>query len=230
METEHPAHTEAILIPGYLNGTLTPEEHRQMETHLKACQECRHELQEVEAMQKALKSAIHDRPSPSPRTFTKIMDRIHQERETGRTEITRTFEASWWERLEAGFHSLFAIRWVPALASVLIIGQAVLLLSILSSPNREAGPDPGLVIERGIPQGTPIIPAIRIQVRFMETAQEIHLRTLVQELGGEFTQGPSPDGWYTLRFSPKAGISPESIVSSLQEHPDLVNHATLLQP
>jgi hypothetical protein len=230
METEHPAHTEAILIPGYLNGTLTPEEHRQMELHLKACQECRHELQEVETMQKALKSAIHDRPSPSPTTFTKIMDRIHQEREADQKKITQTSEPSGWERLEAGFHSLFAIRWVPALASALIIGQAVLLLSIISSPNREAGPDPGLVIERGIPQGTPIIPAIKIQVRFMETAQEIHLRTLVQELGGAFTQGPSPDGWYTLRFSPKAGISPESIVSSLQEHPDLVKHATLLQP
>lgn len=225
METEHPAHTEAILIPGYLNGTLTPEEHRQMETHLKACQECRHELQEVEAIQKALKSAIHDRPSPSPRTFTKIMDRIHQERETGRTEITRTFEASWWERLETGFHSLFAIRWVPALASVLIIGQAVLLLSILSSPNREAGPDPGLVIERGIPQGTPIIPAIRIQVAFNETIQEHQIREILRKYDGRIIDGPTADGLYILSFSPSDSTTMEGLIAKLRDHQHIFRFA-----
>ena len=66
METEQPLHTEAILLPGYVNQTLSPEEEQQVTNHLNGCVACQQELQEVNNMQTAIKTSIEQRPGPSP--------------------------------------------------------------------------------------------------------------------------------------------------------------------
>jgi hypothetical protein len=159
-----------------------------------------------------------------------VMNRIHQETRTAPKAIRRENETSWWKSIENGFCSLFEIRWVPALASFLIVGQAVLLLSVLGERGGQVGPRQGPIIERGIPQGTPAIPIIKIQVQFIETAQEIQIRSLVQKLGGQIVHGPTQEGLYTLGFVQKETDSPESLLSAFHAHPDLIKTAKLLQP
>ena len=181
-------------------------------------------------MQTALKTAIQKRPGPSPAAFAKVMSRIRQEPQTAPKDIRIGSEPSWWESIENSFRSLFEIRWVPALASFLIVGQAVLLLSVLGGPEGQDGPRPGPVIDRGIPQGTPAIPLIKIQVEFVETAQEIQIRSLVQELGGQMVNGPTSEGLYTLGFIQKGTDTSESILATLKTHPDLIKTAKSLQP
>lgn len=181
-------------------------------------------------MQTALKTAIQKRPGPSPATFDKVMSRIHQEIRTAPKAIRKGIETSWWESIESAFRSLFEIPWVPALASFLIVGQAVLLLSVLGGPDGQVGPRQGPIIERGIPQGTPAVPIIKIQVEFIETAQEIQIRSLVQELGGQIVNGPTKEGLYILGFVQKETDSPESLLSALHTHPDLIKTAKPLQP
>jgi len=181
-------------------------------------------------MQTALKTAIQKRSGPSPAAFAKVMSRIHQETQTTPKEIRIGNETSWWESIENTFRSVFEIRWVPILASFLIVGQAVLLLSVLGGPEGRVGPRPGPVIDRGIPQGTPAIPLIKIQVEFVETAQEIQIRSLVQELGGQIVNGPTPEGLYTLGFVQKGTDSSESILSALNTHTALIKTAKSLQP
>lgn len=181
-------------------------------------------------MHAALKTAIKKRPGPSPAAFTKVMGRIHQEPQTVSTTVRQGHENSWWESMERTFRSLFEVRWAPALASLLIVGQAVLLVSVLGKPAREIAPGSSPVIERGVPQGTPGIPRIKIQVTFVETAQEIQIRRLVQGLGAQIISGPTPEGLYTLGFEPKGTDSAESILSALNTHSDLINTATPLNP
>lgn len=88
----------------------------------------------------------------------------------------------------------------------------------------------GPIRERGIPQGTPVIPIFHIQVEFVGTAQEGRLRGLVQELGGTIIDGPTPEGLYTLRFEQRDSRSPASILTTLQTQPDLIKSAKSLQP
>ncbi|MDR4494784.1 MAG: zf-HC2 domain-containing protein [Nitrospirales bacterium] len=183
MAPEQPIHAEATLLSGYATRTLTEEERQHIEQHLKTCSACRQELQEVTAMQAALKTAIHQRKGPSPAAFAKVMNRIHEETQPAPREIKLGVNPAWWERMEHVFRSMFEVRWAPMLASFLIIGQAALLLSVLSGPGGQVGTQPGPVYDRGIPQGTPAIPLITLQVSFVETAQEIHLRGLLHELG-----------------------------------------------
>jgi putative zinc finger protein len=230
MEPEEPIHTEATLLPGYVSRTLTTKEREEVELHLESCASCRQDLQETKSMHTALQTAIEKRPGPSPAAFAEAMRRIQQEPQSGPTTVRQGHENSWWESIERTFRSLFEIRWAPALASLLIVGQAVLLVSVLGGPEGEITPGSSPVIERGIPQGAPGIPRIKIQVTFVETAQEINIRRLVQGLGGQIIHGPTPEGLYTLGFEPKGTDSGESILSALNAHPDLINTATALHP
>ncbi|WP_342348504.1 zf-HC2 domain-containing protein [uncultured Nitrospira sp.] len=230
MGPEQPIHSEATLLPGYVSRTLTPEERQEVDLHLESCASCQQELQETKIIHAALKTAIAKRPGPSPAAFTQVMGRIHQEPQGVSTTVRQGQENSWWESMERTFRSLFEVRWAPALASLLIVGQAVLLVSVLGKPAREIAPGSSPVTERGVPQGTPGIPRIKIQVTFVETAQEIQIRRLVQGLGGQIISGPTPEGLYTLGFAPKGNDSDESILSALHTHPDLINTATALHP
>ena len=138
MEPEQPLHAEAMLLPGYVSQTLSLEEEQQVATHLKACKTCQQELQEVTNMQTAIKTSIEHRPGPSPAAFSTLMRRIEQEKQTQTRRVAQPAARPWWKTLESAFRSLFAVQWVPALASVLIVGQAFLLFSLMGSPRRTA--------------------------------------------------------------------------------------------
>jgi len=227
MEPEQPLHTEALLLPGYVNQTLSPEEEEQVANHLKGCSTCQQELQEVNNMQAAIKSSIAQRPGPSPAAFSTLMRRIEQEKQAQQRQTSQPTTTSWWQTVEEAFRSLFEIQWVPALASVLIVGQAFLLLSVVNKPVEQQGQEPGGIIERSIPQETPTIPPVQIQVKFVETAQAIKIRKLLKELGGQIVNGPTTEGLYTLEFPQTEMPSSPTLLSTLQTHTELIKTATL---
>jgi hypothetical protein len=224
-----PEHAETLLLPGYISRTLSSEERSHVERHVQSCPVCQEELQEMTAMQSALRSVIHTRPGPSPAAFAKVMSRIHQESTTPEKEVLERNEHSWWESLEHAFRSLFEVRWVPVLASFLIVGQAVLLLSVLGGPEGQNRPRTGPIIERGIPQGTPALPPMNVQVEFVETAQEFQIRRLIRDLEGKIVGGPTKDGQYILEFQ-LTDTSLESLLSTLRLHPDVIKTVEPLQP
>jgi hypothetical protein len=230
METEQPLHTEAILLPGYVNQTLSSEEEQQVASHLKTCITCQQELQEVTNMQTAIKTGIEQRPGPSPAAFSTLMRRIEQEKQTTLSKASESTTPSWWETVESAFRSLFEVQWVPALASVLIVGQAFLLLSVMNKPVEQQAQEPGSIIERGIPQGTPATPPIQIQVKFVETAQAIQIRELLKELGGQIVSGPTIEDLYILEFPQTTMSSSPTPLTTLQSHPELIKAATSLNP
>ena len=181
-------------------------------------------------MQAAIKNTIAQRPGPSPAAFSTLMRRIEQEKQTQSQKNTQPITSSWWKTVESAFRSLFEIQWVPALASVLIVGQAFLLFSLIGRPEGQQGQGSVTIIERGIPQGTPATPSLKIEVQFVETAQERPIRGLVRDLGGRIIDGPTEDGRYTLGFPISPGLSSDSILTMLGKHPELVQKAQLLGP
>lgn len=228
MEPEQPLHTEAMLLPGYVNHTLSPEEKEQVANHLKTCVSCQQEFQEVSNMQAAIKISIEQRPGPSPAAFSTLIRRIEQEKQAQQRQTSQSTTTSWWKTIESAFRSLFEVQWVPALASVLIVGQAFLLLSVVNKPVEQRAQQPGGIIERGIPQGTLATPPIQIQVKFVETAQVIEIRKLLKELGGQIVNGPTTEGLYTLEFPQTKMASSPTLLSTLQTHTELIKTATVL--
>ena len=172
MDPEQPLHNEAMLLPGYVNRTLSSEEQQQVANHLKTCGTCQQELQEITNMQAAIKHSIEQRPGPSSAAFSTLMRQIEQEKQALQRHASRPTEPSWWKTVESTFRSLFEVPWVPALASILIVGQAFLLFSLIGSPEGHRGQGLGSIIERGIPKGTPQVPLLKIRVGFQDGVQE----------------------------------------------------------
>lgn len=230
MEPEHPLHTEAMLLPGYVNRTLPSEEEQQVANHLQTCVTCQQELQEVTNMQAAIKSSITQRPGPSPAAFSTLMRRIEQEKQTQTRKISQPITTSWWEMVESAFRSLFEVQWVPALASVLIVGQAFLLFSLMGTPEGQQGQGSGTIVERGIPQGTPQGSVLTIRVGFQADAQDQHIREFLQTIQGRIIDGPSTDGTYTLAIPQRGTMTMDALLTQLRQQTNLVRVAVPLQP
>ena len=230
MEPEQPLHNEAMLLPGYLSQTLPPEEEEQVANHLKACDTCQQELQEVTSMQAAIKASLAQRPGPSPAAFSTLMRRIEQEKQSQQRQASEPTPIAWWESVASAFRSLFEVPWVPALASVLIVGQAFLLLSLISTPEGHRGQESEAIIERGIPQGTPQGSLFKIKVGFQAEAQEQHIREFLQTIEGRIIDGPSSDGTYTLAVTQRGTITLDSLLTELRQQANLVRLAVPLKP
>ncbi len=181
-------------------------------------------------MQTALKTVIDDRPGPSPSAFNILMSRIEQEkRQALRTEEPQTVP-SWGESIQQALRSVFEIQWVPALATVLIVGQSILLFSLMGGPNQQAGRGPGPIIERGIPQAQPARPTWKVQVVFQGSAQAQHIQELIQQWNGTIVDGPSNKGMYTITFPKTEALSMDSLLQGLTAQTTLVESAHPLQP
>jgi len=229
MEPEQPLHTEPILLPGYVNRTLPSEEEQQVANHLKTCVTCQQELQEVTAMQAAIKNSIAQRPGPSPAAFSTLMRRIEQEKQAQTQRIPQPITPSWWETIESAFRSLFEVQWVPALASLLIVGQAFLLLSLMGTPEgQHQRGEP--IIERGIPQAPPQGSAFKVRVGFQSHAEAQHIREFLQTLNGRIIDGPSSDGTYTLAISQQGTMTLDTLLTELRQQTNLIQLAIPLQP
>ncbi len=219
-----------MLLPGYVNQTLSPQEDQKVATHLGMCVTCQKELQEVTQMQTAIQASIEDRPGPSPAAFATLMQRIEQEKQVSLQQTSETRGMSWWATVESTCRSLFEVKWVPALASVLIVGQAFLLFSLTQTPEGQRGQMTGPIIKRGIPQGTPPVPQMQIQVKFSATATEIQIRDLLKKLSGQIVNGPTNEDLYTLEFSQTEISASSTPLAALQAHPELIKTATLRHP
>jgi hypothetical protein len=230
MEPEQPLHTEALLLSGYVNRTLSPGEEQQVDNHLKTCNTCQQELQEVTNMQTAIKTSIEQRPGPSPAAFSTLMRRIEQEKQALQRQASRPTEPSWWETVESAFRSLFEVPWVPAFASVLIVGQAFLLFSLIGTPEGQLGPGPGVIIERGIPQGTPQVSLLKIRVKFQEGTQEQQIREILHKIEGRIIDGPSSNGTYTLAVVQQDTVTLDTLLNELRQYTNLIRLAEPLQP
>ncbi len=181
-------------------------------------------------MQTAFKTVVDERPGPSPSAFNILMSRIEQEKQAPVPEQQDQQPSSWIESIQGALQSLFEVQWVPALAMVLIVGQSVLLFSLMGGPNQPAGPGQSPIIERGIPQGKPQIPGLRIQVTFQETATEQEIRRFIQQWNGKIIDGPTAQGLYTLIVPKTDAITMDVLLNSLKDQPTLIRSVQPLHP
>ncbi len=231
---EPTTHHQATLLPWYLADTLDHEEKLDVETHLKNCETCQTELQEMKHTQTAVKAAISGREGPSPAVLTQVMARIQEEKaSTQQTDIPVAHqEPSMWNQIGEWLQSLFAVPWVPVLATLLIVGQSALLLTNLSGPSGPLSPrqGPGPIIERGIPKAPTPSTTSRVQVVFAETATQGDIQSLLHTIQAQFVSGPASDGSYILVLPTTNPTQVQDHVQTLQTQPEIVRSATSLSP
>ena len=119
--------------------------------------------------------------------------------------------------LEQWFRNLFAPRWIPALASMLLIGQLALLLW-MAGPQTEPPPDG--VTTRGIPPTS-----VRVALVFQESAPEARIRAVIRDLNGRLVNGPTADGVYTVEVPIAESATLDTRITRLRQQLDLIRRA-----
>jgi hypothetical protein len=125
-----------------------------------------------------------------------------------------------------GVRGLYAARWAPVLASMLIVAQFGLLvwaLGLRSSGNSGHPGSAGPLVSRSVPTAV-----VRLHVAFQDTAAELTIRTAIRELKGRVVDGPTADGVYTIEV-PEA-VAVDERVSDLRVQRQLFRSVERVKP
>lgn len=183
-------HPAVPLLPAYLNGGLSDEQHRQVALHLEGCAQCRRELDECKQLREALGRMYAAQPGPSPTLLRRVMARVQRER-----------AHSWIGRLEDRLRSLLAAPWAPSFALALVIAQAGLLVWTF----QRGEPRPGEIVSRSVPAQT-----VKLRVAFQPAATDREMQSLLKEIRGRIVDGPTAGGFYTVEV-PRDGEALERL-------------------
>jgi hypothetical protein len=195
--------TEALL-PWLLNDTLTPDERRELETHLQSCTSCRDEL----GRQRRLVALYSSIPAPaigadSDAAFARVMARLQ-------TDAVRAGEPRSTSRPRAVAHG-WRIAFAVQMGVILVLGATLgwtLSRTQFTAPTVEnaLGTYRGLAAPSASESGDAI-------VVFDPNASEADLRRVLQQAGARIVDGPTARNAYVVRF---AGRDVGSAIATLR--------------
>jgi anti-sigma factor RsiW len=216
MSTPQPPalHDAALLLPWYINGTLTETEHRVVAAHLHGCAACCKELESIREVRQQARTIFASSPVPAS-LHTAVMSRV-KAAAPRRLQPSRTLLQSLADALQA----LRPPRWAAALAVTIIVVQA----GALSWFALNAGPEPQ-VRARSVESA-----AARIRIVFNPRATEGEIRAALIALGGRIVDGPSPEGDYVIELPTVAPTVLSQRLRELRARPGLVERIENASP
>jgi hypothetical protein len=220
--TIYSAHNEVwVLLPWYVNGTLTGEQHHLVHQHLRVCIACRREL----AAQQALSQAVYNSPDIelNPHTsFSRLLKRIDDE--TQQLKASRGWRSrirTQWQQLSGGWEAWRAPRAAFALISLLAVG---LVVAIGWRPEAVSQAREPLYHTLASPPQTLAKEDYSLRVVFAKTMQRADIDQLLASINGKEIGEPSPFGVYTVKVSGKNSLDAD-VVSAMEQ---LRNHEGVL--
>lgn len=174
------AHTRAALVlPWYVNGTLSPDESTAVRTHLARCLVCRRELANLQSLLEAINARSHE-----PRTEA-ALDRMHA-------------------RLERPPAARRLFPWAAAAALVVVAGLAgfIGMNTGLIGGDRDSH---GYLTLGARSVDATAMSQVTARIVFGHGTTERQLRELLLAAGAELIDGPTPRGAYTIALP---GVSP----------------------
>jgi len=201
---DDPVHSEVIeLLPWFENGTLDRAERAGVERHLTECIACRHELESLRALRAIY--VDNDSDPALTRSLARLQARIDQ--------MAAGPSATGWLRA-------LATQWTktrPWLRGA-VIAQFILVALLASAMLIQ--PTPRYYHTLGAP-AVPASERAAVVVVFDGTRPERELRDLLLRLHARITDGPSPEGAYTLEV---AAAEQQRLLAQLRQE-DLVTFA-----
>ena len=181
---DDPVHREVVeLLPWFANGTLDSAERAGVERHLTECIACRHELESL----RALRAVYVDNDSDPAVTqaLARLQARIGQmERGPSATGLLRILATQWKET-----RSWLRVALIAQFVVLALLGSAMLIL-----------PTPRYYHTLGAP-AAPARERAAVVVVFDATRPEREIRDLLVRVHARITDGPSPEGAYTLEVA-----------------------------
>lgn len=218
MTTQHPdEHAEvSALLPWYAQDALPPSEREAVARHLERCAACREELEQCRRLGAAFEAREAAAWQPSDAHFNQLLALLDAAGPTpARPAAPRKPRRPWLAALREWLDATPAgVRWTLAAETFALAGLAF----ALALPPAARTPAPGALYETYSSEAAaPAAPAARgprLRVVFAPGASEAELRGLLRSIRGQFVQGPSAIGVYTVELP--AGAGPDQAVQALR--------------
>jgi hypothetical protein len=203
-ETTPNPHSNAwMLLPWYANGTLSADEARQIEQHVATCALCRDEVERCRRLAVSVKAAGENAWAPSSTHFAGVMAHIDRAEGAPKLQTPPLFA-----RLRDWFaESTRPMQWAFAVQSALVLVMAGALIFTIA-------PAPSTYETLSRSEEKAVSDRARLRVVFAEEVTGRELRDILQSVDGQFVQGPSPTGVYTIEL-PFAPTEQEKLARAL---------------
>jgi len=184
------------LIPDYCNNRLDAEVRADFESRLRQDRQLQDECNDFQGFQKLYRRSDPAEPSPSDAIFSQISRKVGVQHKVERKATQRLSSSAkslgdFWRQIRQSI----AVPWMLAAAQTVVI---VLLMSPAPEQNRYAtlsATKPAVTAEE-----------ITINVVFRDNAPESDIRSLMQEIEGSFSSGPSREGRYVVSIDSRKDL------------------------
>jgi anti-sigma factor RsiW len=213
-------HPVALLLPWYVNGTLSAPERQHADEHLANCASCRAELTELQSVREQVRAAAIEQAVPDTFNAARRHIQRHAVPDTAAQPTRRGDAPGVVGVVRRGLRTLFAPQWVPAAALALVLVQSAALLWM-----SQRTPDQAQISSRGL-----AAPATRIKLSFQPASAEKDLRQLLGEIHAHVVGGPTPDGEYIIEVPTTDAARVAQKLATLRAREDLVRSAERVTP
>lgn len=224
------------LLPWYQNGTLSEAERAQVAAHLESCSECRAELESLRDVRQQVHAAFDSDAVPSPAARRRVMENIARASNAASeptparvAAVTRPRAAARPNPFAEALRELFALKWAPAAATVLIVLQAGMLTWTMRA-NEPPAQTEVVPPQQGVTTRTVGVPTAKLRVVFVGTATEEQIRSLLGKVKGKIVEGPADDGAYTVEVLASDAARAQVKAQMLRDRPDVVQSAEPVAP
>lgn len=183
-----------LLLPWYVEGTLSPREMEEVRRHLEECALCREELERISREAELIRG---------------VEEGVEVPWTLGELDV-ETGSQGWWDRLKA---------WVAARPGDFLVGVALqtalcLVLAFLVFSSLHG--------KRYVTLSSPMVRGAQVVVVFHGKVREEEMRKVLLEVGATIVGGPSPQGAYKLGFSrPLTREELERVLEKLRTRPEV---------
>jgi anti-sigma factor RsiW len=205
-----PEHEEMdLLLPWFVNGTLSAEARRRVAAHLEACARCREE----EQLLRALEAAVLEEPSPtpSPALLRDTLAHLPQRAPGWRDRVAA--------RLAPPELRTRRIQWAAAVAGAVLVLQTVVIGGFLGGWLSPATYEPLSVSPTAQGSGP------RLVVAFQEGVSERTMRETLQMFQATIIAGPSPLGFYTVELPSEEAARVEQRLAEIRARNEVIRFA-----
>jgi hypothetical protein len=210
-------HPQALLLPWYLSGTLSPSERDEVAAHLRGCENCAAELAALTRDRRLVRDLLSDAERAPMRD-------LHREtlKRIGLAGAALDAPTSTQPASRAPAPALIYNRWrvATALAASLVLVQLAVIVHLSRSPTPESP-----VETRSLGPTT-----TRLRLLVNPGAREATLFELLRALPARVVDGPDADGAYLVEVPTADSARIAQILARARANPELIREASVASP